>query len=593
MLVGYDDVELIGEGGLGKVYRARRVSTGGLVAIKELRDVEEASPAWHRARRELEAMLRLKGHPNVVSVEEVAQGPNGPCLVMEYAPNGSLIQRMERNRFTGPELVLIGQQVCDALMAAHQLGIVHRDIKPHNLLVGAFGRVKVCDFGIAQLARQGEVKTKTSAITMAYASPEELDGVGDIGPEADVYSFGATMIHLITGQRPTFKNRMDTATIDLSGWERELRPVLGMLRHSMAHDPIDRPTIEDLAAAFDEASILLGTEKVRSLNVAADVGPSSEDNTDVTVVRRAAASSFPAPIAAVPAFPEGRPWTAEGSRESPTVVRRSPAISSAEVLHDTAANESSRGSKRTFAVIAASIIVLSGIGVVFAMKGGSENVSASVSPQLVTETVATAPSVESTAAPSTATPTIATSSTIGAESTTVTASAPPISTVAPAALPVPVGRKLSPTGTTALTTPALGTPAPTTPTPGTPAPTVATVGTPAPTTTVVTSTTAKPTTTTAAPSFVITTSKGPAGASCGGFNCVNVSGSGFLPNVALTIYCGLFGGSFVGPYSLGSTDATGSFPTRTSVCWHASGAINNQDIKVTDGTHTAQVVSAW
>ena len=127
---GYRDVVQVGEGGLGNVYRAVRESTGGVVAIKELRDVGVGSPVWHRARRELEALLRLKGHPFVVTVEEIIEGPAGPCLVMEFATGGSLMDRLSSGPFTGPELVLVGQQVAMALSAAHELGIVHRDVKP-------------------------------------------------------------------------------------------------------------------------------------------------------------------------------------------------------------------------------------------------------------------------------------------------------------------------------------------------------------------------------------------------------------------------------------------------------------------------------
>ena len=140
-----------------------------------MRNVSEGSSAWHRARRELEALLRLKGHPYVISVEEILEGPNGPCLVMEFAPGGSLMDRLCDGPLPTPEVVLIGQQVSEALSAAHALGIIHRDIKPPNLLIGSFGQVKVCDFGIASLARDDELRTKTSALTRAYASPEELD----------------------------------------------------------------------------------------------------------------------------------------------------------------------------------------------------------------------------------------------------------------------------------------------------------------------------------------------------------------------------------------------------------------------------------
>ena len=181
MFAGYTDTTLIGEGGLGRVYRATRQSTGGLVAIKELREVPSASPAWHRAKRELEAMLRLKGHPYVVSIEEIIDGPSGPCLVMEYLEGGSLADRVASGPMSTAELLLVGQHVTQALGAAHEVGIVHRDVKPHNLLVGSFGQVKVADFGIAALNREAGLRTRTQAFTLAYASPEELDGEGEIG----------------------------------------------------------------------------------------------------------------------------------------------------------------------------------------------------------------------------------------------------------------------------------------------------------------------------------------------------------------------------------------------------------------------------
>ena len=145
MFEGYRDEELVGEGGLGRLYRAVRVSTGGVVAIKELPDIASASPAWHRARRELEALLRLKGHPYVVSVEEIIDGPNGPCIVMEYAAGGSLMERLSVRPMSAAELVMTGQHVTQALVAAHEVGIVHRDVKPHNVLVGAFGQVKAVE----------------------------------------------------------------------------------------------------------------------------------------------------------------------------------------------------------------------------------------------------------------------------------------------------------------------------------------------------------------------------------------------------------------------------------------------------------------
>ena len=262
--VGFSNVVQVGQGGLGRVYRAEKDSTGGVVAIKELTAVAEGSAAWHRARRELEAMLRLKGHPYVVSVEEILQGPNGPLLVMEYLPGGSLAERVETGPLSAPEIVLVGQHVSQALAAAHDVGIVHRDIKPHNLLIGAFGQIKVCDFGISALAR-GDGRTQTNAMTMAYAAPEELDGDEHIGPPADVYSLSATLLHLITGQRPTFRDRMSGAWVAPDGLDPALEPVIDTIRQGLSYNPDDRPTTNHYLGIFDNAAHTLGAKSLRSL----------------------------------------------------------------------------------------------------------------------------------------------------------------------------------------------------------------------------------------------------------------------------------------------------------------------------------------
>lgn len=91
------------------MYLATRVFTSGFVAVKVLRDVPESSPVWHRATREVGAMVRLKGHPNVVSVEEIVDGHEGPCIVMEYVPGGSLADRLDvAGRLSPGEVVFVG-----------------------------------------------------------------------------------------------------------------------------------------------------------------------------------------------------------------------------------------------------------------------------------------------------------------------------------------------------------------------------------------------------------------------------------------------------------------------------------------------------
>ncbi len=246
------------------MYRATRISTGGTVAIKSLRDVEDSSPAWHRANRELEAMLRVKGHPYVVTVEEIFLGPEGPCLVMEYLPGGSIADRLALGPLAATDLVLIGQHVTDALIAAHEVGIVHRDIKPANLMVGAFGQVKVGDFGISALAR-GEDQTKTASLTLAYASPEELDGDRRVGAPADVFSLAATMHHLISGVRPTFGARIH-GWQTLDGREPALTPAISAIEAGLSEDVAARPTMQQFSAAFDRSAGLLGDRAVKRLD---------------------------------------------------------------------------------------------------------------------------------------------------------------------------------------------------------------------------------------------------------------------------------------------------------------------------------------
>lgn len=331
-LGGYTDLVLIGEGGLGRVYRGVRTSTGGVVAIKELHDVAAASPAWHRAAREVDAMLRLKSHPYVVSVEEIVEGASGPCIVMEYLAGGSLHDRMQAGPLSVPETVLVGHHVAQALAAAHSVGVIHRDVKPHNLLVGAFGQVKVADFGIASVLRDTGTRTMTQALTLAYASPEELDGAPDVGPPTDVYSLAATLGHLATGVKPSFRDRVPTM-LPLAQVPA-LQPLATTLQQALATDPAARPTMAELVTAFDHASGMLGSAKLTALAVgpvvhapgphdgATIVRPSPVTASTPTVVRPPRPPAppaqqatppppppppTPAPTATVPAAPHQRP----------------------------------------------------------------------------------------------------------------------------------------------------------------------------------------------------------------------------------------------------------------------------------------------
>lgn len=245
---GYADIEHIGRGGLGDLYRAVRASTGGTVAIKVLRDVSDESVAWHRTRRELTALVSLAGHANVIQLLEVLDLPEGPVLVMEYAPGGSvadLVLRRDRPLSVG-ETVLVGRQTATALVAAHERGIVHRDVKPQNLLIDAYGQVKLCDFGIAAMARSEEFQARTSAISMRYASPEDLDDEIVVGSASDLYSLGATMLHLARGAPPTLKERL-APWIPPPTDDEELAALDAIIASCLQPSPGDRPSASDVA----------------------------------------------------------------------------------------------------------------------------------------------------------------------------------------------------------------------------------------------------------------------------------------------------------------------------------------------------------
>lgn len=201
---------------------------------------EEGQPGDidRRIQRELQALLALKGHPAVVQIEEVISTPTGPALVMEFAEDGSVHEFVKTH---GPMDVAgvcdLGQQVAALLADAHQLGIIHRDIKPRNILRTAFGSYKVCDFGIAALTQTGEWAEQTSAISYRYASPEELHGSGATA-SSDVFSLGVTLLEVRTGST----NSVREVGVDLfpavDPFDNRLRQLIGM---AVARVPDSRP----------------------------------------------------------------------------------------------------------------------------------------------------------------------------------------------------------------------------------------------------------------------------------------------------------------------------------------------------------------
>ena len=197
--VGFEDAEEIGRGGFGVVYRCTQGELDRTVAVKVLTvELDEENRA--RFFREQRAMGRLTGHPNIVSILQVgATGSGLPYIVMPYHAQDSLDLRIRRH---GPlpldEALRIGVKMAGAIETSHRLGILHRDVKPANILLSDYGEPELADFGIAHIT--GGFETVTGAITgsPAYTAPEVLSGEPP-SPASDIYALAATLFSALTG----------------------------------------------------------------------------------------------------------------------------------------------------------------------------------------------------------------------------------------------------------------------------------------------------------------------------------------------------------------------------------------------------------
>ncbi|MGE7271926.1 Stk1 family PASTA domain-containing Ser/Thr kinase [Brevibacillus panacihumi] len=193
----------VGGGGMAIVYKARDLILNRQVAVKVLRSQFGTDEDFvNRFRREAQAVASLS-HPNVVGVYDVGQENDTHYMVMEYV-EGSTLKEMIVSRGALPveEAVRIAEQILDALEHAHQNQIIHRDIKPHNILIGKNGRVKVTDFGIARAVTSTTI-THTNAMlgSVHYFSPEQARG-GITGEKSDIYSLGIVLYEMVTGELP-------------------------------------------------------------------------------------------------------------------------------------------------------------------------------------------------------------------------------------------------------------------------------------------------------------------------------------------------------------------------------------------------------
>lgn len=203
---GYEMVGILGQGGFGIVYRARQLAVGREVALKVDNRVLVSERDVRRFMREVTSAGALSGHPHVAAVYDAGLLSDGrPFMVLELCPGGSLADRLKRH---GPlsvrEVRDIGVKIADALAAAHAAGVLHRDVKPANILINSYGMVALSDFGLATMPDQGgDVSVTRESLTPAYAPPEAFD-LTEPTAGGDVYALAATLYALLSGRPPRF-----------------------------------------------------------------------------------------------------------------------------------------------------------------------------------------------------------------------------------------------------------------------------------------------------------------------------------------------------------------------------------------------------
>ena len=270
----YELLELVGSGGMADVYKAHDKLLDRTVAVKALH-AQFASDAEFVARFQREAQGAAKmSHPNIVNIYDVGQEENCHYIVMEYVSGQTLKDRLDaEGHLSVPAALGIARQIAEALQHAHENGLVHCDIKPHNILVMDDGRVKVADFGIAR-AVSSVTSTYTGNIvgSVHYFSPEQAKG-SLITPKSDVYSLGVVLYEMLTGQLPftgetpvgIALKHLQEEPIPIASIDASIPPFVEVLVAGlMAKDPNQRP---DSAAVVrqivqDESALGIGAPMI-------------------------------------------------------------------------------------------------------------------------------------------------------------------------------------------------------------------------------------------------------------------------------------------------------------------------------------------
>jgi serine/threonine protein kinase len=256
----------LARGGYATVYRAVQESVGRDVAVKVENRRLENERDQRRFLREARAAGRMSGHPNVIDLFDAGINRDGhPYLIMELC-EASYAERMKTSPLSPAEARDVGVKIADALADAHALGVLHRDVKPANLLISRFGEPQLADFGLAVLAEVRDHSITLDVLTPAYAPPE-MFRYAPPSPAADVYALCATLYALMRGRPPRWRDDVNPSLISMVDMFGEPIPdvpgvppeMMGLLRAGMANDERSRPTAVQLRDALYRLDVDLGT----------------------------------------------------------------------------------------------------------------------------------------------------------------------------------------------------------------------------------------------------------------------------------------------------------------------------------------------
>ncbi|MET8504439.1 serine/threonine-protein kinase, partial [Streptomyces sp. NPDC004787] len=307
----YRLAESIGRGGMGKVWRAHDEVLHRVVAVKELtagRFVAEADRLVLHARTQKEARAAARiTHPGVVTVHDVLEHDDRPWIVMQYVDGPSLADATKESGPLVPrEAARIGLHVLGALRAAHAAGVLHRDVKPGNVLLARDGRVLITDFGIAAIEGDSSI-TRTGELvgSIDYLAPERVRG-GDPGPASDLWSLGATLYAAVEGNSP-FRRGSPISTMQAVVTEEApfperagaLAPVIVAL---LRKDPAERPRADEA-----ERMLLDAMEGRAPQSAQAYVPTQRMGAEELAAAAPATTTPLPAPYEERPARYEERP----------------------------------------------------------------------------------------------------------------------------------------------------------------------------------------------------------------------------------------------------------------------------------------------